>query len=119
MTYYRINQDEAKPTFEPVEIPEGDTEWLRACYDLIGCNQIEVATTHFKGLLLLVDEEGKLWDGWQSRINYVATLLHGGWRDPIVGDAILCREKDGDLIPPTDKDIDTLIRLFPDGQRPM
>lgn len=111
MTYWKINADTESRTFEPVELPEDSRGFLQACYDSLGCRLIEVAPTVIRGLVLIVDEEGKLFDGWQ--INQVATALHGVHGDPIAGSAILARAVDGDLLPPTDKDMERLRAFFP------
>lgn len=110
MTYWKINVDPAKPTFEPVEIPTESNGFLKACYRAIGCDYIEVTPTCIRGLVLIVDEEGKLKDNWQ--VNKVATILHA-LRDPIAGVAILAREDEADLIPPTEKDMERLRAFFP------
>lgn len=109
VTYWKINVDPPQPTFEPVEVAR-DSDFLRACYDAIGCDLIEVTPTVIRGLVLIVDEEGKLKDNWQ--VNKVATILHA-LRDPIAGVAILAREDEADLIPPTEKDMERLRAFFP------
>ncbi len=110
MTYYKINHDPAKPTFEAVDIPQETRGFLQACYEAIGCDLIEVTPTCIRGLVLIVDEEGKLKDGWQ--VNQVATILHA-LPDPIAGVAILAREDEADLLPPTEKDMERLKAFFP------
>lgn len=111
MTYWKINADPARPTFEPVEIPTESNGFLKACYRAIGCDYIEVTPTCIRGLVLIVDEEGKLKDNWQ--VNQVATAIHARYGDPIAGDAILAREDDADLLPPTEKDMERLRAFFP------
>lgn len=111
MTYYKINYDDSKPTIEPVELH--DETWLEDCYNAIDCQLIEVVPTAIRHLVLIIDEEGKLWDGWQKRINTVASIMNGSYDDFIVGNAILAREHEGELQPPTEKDMDFIRLCFP------
>lgn len=113
MPYLKINHDDSKPTFEEVELPEDPSAWLYACYDALGCSTIETAPTVLRGIVLVIDEEGKLWDGWQNRINKVASILYRSDWDPIVGDAILARVDGENLVPLTASDVDLLRRHFP------
>lgn len=116
MPYLKINHDDAKPTFEELDLPEEPRAWLDACYNALGCSTIQTAPSVLRGIVLVIDEEGKLWDGWQNRINKVASILYGSDWDPIVGDAILARV-DGEslvpnLVPLTSVDVDRLRRHF-------
>ena len=111
MKYWKINADPAKPTFEPVELPEDSRGFLLGCYDAIECRLIEVTPTCIRGLVLIVDEEGKLFDGWE--VNQAATAIHAIYGDPIAGDAILARRVNSDLLPPTEKDMERLRSFFP------
>lgn len=112
MPYLKINYDDAKPAFEELDLPEDVSAWLDACYQVIGCSLIETAPTVFRDLILVIDQEGKLWDGWQNRINTVASILYGSEWDPIVGDAILARVDGENLVPLTSDDVDRLKRHF-------
>lgn len=111
MPYLKINYDGAKPTFEKVYLPDDPRAWLDACYNALGCSTIQTAPTVIRGLVLVIDEEGKLWDGWQNRINKVASALYGSDWDPIVGDAILARVDGENLAPLTSDDVERL-RLY-------
>lgn len=112
MPYLKINHDDAKPTFEEVELPEDPRAWLDACYASLGCTTIATAPTVIRGILLVIDDEGKLWDGWENRINTVASILYGSEFDPIVGDAILARVDGENLVPLTPTEADILRRHF-------
>ena len=65
---------------------------------LIGIEWAEIVLTIIKGrsrtrdFCLIVDEVGKLKDGWQTRINNRASQFYRGtlFGDPIVGDVVLC-----------------------------
>ncbi len=112
MPYLKINQDDSKPTFEELYFPDEPRAWLDACYNALGCSTIETAPTVIRGIVLLIDESGKLWDGWHNRINKVASILYGLDWDPIVGDAILARVDGENLVPLTSDDVDRLRRHF-------
>ena len=112
MPYLKINHDDAKPIFEELNLPVEPRAWLDACYNAIGCSTIQTAPTVIRGLVLVIDDEGKLWDGWHSRINKVATVLYGSDWDFIVGDAILARVDGENLAPLTSDDVDRLKRYF-------
>ncbi len=111
MPYLKINYDDAKPTFEELYLPDQPSAWLDACYDAIGCSTIETTSTVIPDLVLVLDEEGKLWDGWRHRINKFATFLFGKVLDPIVGDAILARVDGENLVPLTSHDVDLVYLL--------
>lgn len=113
MPYLKINQDVSKPTFELIDLPDDPTAWLHACYDVLQCSTIATAPTVLRGILLVIDDEAKLWDGWQFRINNVASILYGSYLDSIVGDALLARVDGENLVPLTSDDIERLKRCFP------
>lgn len=111
MPWIKIPHDDSLPPLQIVQLPEdpnASTEWLSAVYDTIGCHCIEVASTLFPALVLILDESGKLRDGWERRINKIASILYGSPFDPIVGDVILCRRSGEDLTPITDQDLDRI-----------
>lgn len=115
MPYLKINYDDALPPFEEVELPEHSTEWLRSCYDLIGCSTIQTAPTIFNGLfkvVLILDDEAKLYDGWESRINKLATQLYNSDYDVIVGNVLLARVEGYDLVPLAHCEIDFVKRAL-------
>ena len=111
MPYLKINYDDTKPTFEKIYLPSDPRAWLDACYNAIGCSTIETTSTVIPDVVLVLDEEGKLRDGWQHCINRVATYLGGKVSDPIVGDAILARVDGENLVPLSFGDIDLVYRL--------
>lgn len=115
MPYLKINEDDALPLFEELDLPDEPRAWLHACYDALGCSTIETAPTVLQGIVLVIDDEGKLWDGWQNRINKVASILYGSDWDAIVGDAILARVEGENLVPLTSDDVDRLYRHFGKG----
>ena len=112
MSYLKINYDDAKPIFERVQLSENSVQWLDDVYNLIHCQSVEVVPTVIRGIYLIIDDEGKLYDDWCNRINTLATILYGSRSDVIVGDAILARRSGGDLLPLTDSDIDLITRYF-------
>lgn len=112
MPYLKINYDDSKPPFDELEFPDEPIAWLDACYAAIDCSTIQIVPTVLRGIVLVIDEEGKLWDDWWIRFNKIATLLHSCRYDPIVGDAILARLDGENLVPLTSLDIDRLRRHF-------
>ena len=112
MPYLKVNHDDSKPPFEELVLPDEPRAWLDACHNALGCSTIETAPTVLRGIVLVIDEEGKLWDGWQNRINKVASILYGSAWDSIVGDAILARVDGENLVPLTLDDVDRLRRHF-------
>ena len=112
MPYLKINQDNTKPMFEELALPDEPRAWLDACHNVLGCSIIETAPTILRGVVLVIDEEAKLFDGWQNRINKVASILYGSDFDFIVGDAILARVDGENLAPLTSHDVALLLRHF-------
>ncbi len=110
MPYLKIPFDSLR--LDPIDLPEDSREWLHACYDAIGCDCIEVASTFIPDLALIVDESGKCWDGWEDRINPLASILYGSPNDPIVGTAILARRVDPDIVPLTSEDVAIVRRIL-------
>ncbi len=104
MPYLKIFHDDAIfPPVQPVNLPKGSKKWLEAVYKELDCRWIETAPTVLRGIVLVVDEEGKMKDGWETRMNTIATRLYGNPFDEITGDAILCRVDGDDLAPLTDE----------------
>lgn len=112
MPYLKINHDDAKPIFESIDLPAEPRAFLHACYDVIGCESIQTVPTILRGILLVIDEEGKLKDGWYNRFNKVASNLYSLRCDIIVGDAILARVDGENLVPLTSKDIEIITSHF-------
>ena len=114
MPWLKINYDNALPVFEEVQMPDDDASmaFLDACYSIIECQSIEVVPTILPGVVLIIDEEGKLFDGWQKKINQVATVLYGSSCDCIVGNAIVCMQSGENLIPISSADAARLRSFF-------
>lgn len=112
MPWIQIHHDDSLPSLEVIDLPEQSSAWLRAVYRSIDCDCIEVASTVVPDLVLVLDESGKLRDGWERRINKIASILYGSPFDPIVGDVILCRRSGADLIPITDQDLERICRCL-------
>ena len=108
MPYLKINHDDSKPPFEELFLPDEPRAWLDACHNVLGCSTIETVPTVLRGIVLVVDGEAKLLDGWHIRINKIASTLYGPARDLIVGDAILSRVAGDKLVPLTSDDVDRL-----------
>ena len=106
MPYLKINYDDTKPLLEEIDLPKETEGFLESCYKAIGCDCIEVVPSRFTGLYLIIDENGKLKDGWSDRINTVASKLFGVWWDNIVGDAILAKASVSDLVPLNPLDVE-------------
>lgn len=65
---------------------KGRTFTLEELYELLHCEMVQVVVTR-SGMILIVDEEGKLRDKEQ---NFIATILYANPNDFIVGYAIYC-----------------------------
>lgn len=78
-----------------VELPDSrsDGAFLAAVHREIDCDMIEFVHLRFfhEHLCLMIDECGKLKDGWQERVNNVASLMYASGYDCIVGDGLLGR----------------------------
>ena len=85
-----------------VELPDshGNT-FLDAAHRELECGWIEFVYCRFQNLTLclLIDECGKLKDGWTNRINNVATLLYAPGIDCIIGNALLGKIVGEDVVP--------------------
>ena len=108
MPYLKINQDDAKPLFEELVLPDEPRAWVVACHNVLACSTIDIVRTVLRDIVLVVDGEAKLLDGWQNRINKVASTLYGPARALIIGDAILSRVAGDKLVPLTSDDVDRL-----------
>jgi hypothetical protein len=112
MPFLKILYDDSVfPPIQPIDIP--DEDFLACCYKHLDCSCIETAPTVLRGIVLVVDESGKCKEGWESKVNPIATVLYGSPVDCIVGNAILCRVSDYDLVPLTDEDCRIIDRHFP------
>lgn len=115
MAYLKIYYDNRQPTL--VDIPTEPHAFLEACYREIECDCIEVAPTRFDGIVLILDESGKLKEGCQDRVNLRATMLYsGGHIDPIVGNVLVGRVVSEDIVGLTDnlteQEVRALFRAF-------
>ena len=99
-------------TFRYVDLPDSfhdsDNPFLEACYRELNCDSIEIvrcspaANEVFCGgfeCVLIIDECGKLKEGFEDRINNVCTLLFAPGFDIIVGDALLGMRIGADVVP--------------------
>lgn len=76
----------------PYTWTDGDGIDLKQCYSIIGCSCIEQVRTVLPGIVLLVDESGRVKDPPQHH-NEIASHLYAGFLlglDDIVGPAIVC-----------------------------
>lgn len=68
----------------------GSNFTLAECYELIGCELIEVVyMSNHPSMILIVDEEGKFTN---KEFNKTATVLYDNYPDCIVGRAIYCKK---------------------------
>lgn len=92
-----IKVDGTKKTVTPRNKKNGFT--LDEIYELLGCSMIEhISVLNGKEEHMIVDEEGKLKEGWTERINAEATRIFdksygAGW-DVVVGDVLMCSSKE-------------------------
>lgn len=90
-----IKVDGTKTEVFPENKKRGFT--LKEAYKLMSCSMVELVGPMEDGRCMLVDEEGKLKEGWKSRINSEATRLFQtrfGAYDVIVGDVLLVTDKE-------------------------
>lgn len=99
---------------ESISLPEASGEWLDAVYAAIGCDCVEFVSSMINGVVMLVDESGKMKAGWEHRINYAASFLYAGFEygDPIVGDVIFAYRIGPDLFPLPDHYLEKLNYIF-------
>ena len=70
---------------------------LKEMYGILSCRLVEFVRTKNEDLMIL-DEEGKLRNNWRNNINNKATELYKyGEDDPIVGDVLICKDKDNEI----------------------
>lgn len=111
--YLKLNHDNStSTTFELIDLPEESGAWLRSVYDHLNIDILDVVPTVISGLFLVIDDMGKMYDGWEDRINSSASVLYGSPWDPIVGDAILCRRIGPELVPLSFQDVSYLEKFF-------
>lgn len=113
---------------KPVEIHEveSDVKFFNLARKLINAEWIEVVrccSTAFRYpgcriFTMLIDEVGKLREGWPERINWRASPAYSGFpMDPIVGDVVFCVEDwtsslEKDLFPLNLDEVDFLKFMF-------
>ena len=78
-----------------VDLPDSRSDglFLDAVLREIGCDWIEFVHVRFLGkeLCFMIDELGKLKDGWEDRVNHCGSLMYAPGVDCIVGDLLLGR----------------------------
>lgn len=80
-------------TLQRVSLPtdrEDSRAWLKAAYQEIECDLIEICPTRYPGIVLIIDEEGKMKD---SLLNDFASWLYNNPFDCIVGTALIASTK--------------------------
>lgn len=92
-----IKVDGTKKTVAPRDKNRGFT--LDEIYELLECSVIEhIAVSNGNQEHMIVDEEAKLKAGWTERVNVEATRIfnntYGAGRDVIVGDVLVCNNKE-------------------------
>lgn len=111
MPYLKLNYK--KPYVEEIDLPTDSSEFLKACYEHIGCSIIEVVRTRHPDWVLIVDDSGKLKFAWLDQINELASWLYPNPHDSIVGVALLGRIDGAEIVPLTKDDLVTLKSLLP------
>ena len=84
---YLVIHPDGKLTWE--EIPR--EQMLDRLHEIIGCSTVEQVRTMIRGIVLIVDESGRIKDPPQNH-NALASCLYYGWiagMDDIVGPAVL------------------------------
>ena len=110
------------------EVPEPDEDGcLDSIKKLIDIEWVEIVVTierldptTRRDFCLLVDEVGKLHEGWEQEVNFRASRLYAGslYGDPIVGDVVLCARQwtdsfgECDLSGLTDAEIAYFLRIY-------
>lgn len=84
------------------------TEWFA---EQIGCEWIEIVRPKGFDFVLVVDEEGLM---RPDKINPIASYIYGTMYHgkPIVGDALICMEKNGWMRPMSDQSAKQLAEKF-------
>lgn len=114
MSYIKINYDDlVYPALELIN-PESDSisDFLSMCHTHIDCDMIESTYTAWSDIFMIVDESGKLKDGWHRRINGVGTAIHGNIHDVIVGNCILAAVQHEDFVPLNESQLTRISRIF-------
>lgn len=81
------------------------TPFLDALYRELNCDSIEIVQMHgFRALLpgrpvIIIDECGKLKDGFEDRVNSLCSLFYAPGIDCIVGDALLGMQLGPEVVP--------------------
>lgn len=98
--------------YELIDLPQDTSAWLKAVYKHLECTTIDVASTILPGIVLVLDDNGKMTDDWPLKINEFASALYPSDWDPIVGNVILARRNASELEPLTDADLDALADFY-------
>ena len=81
------------------------TPFLDALHRELNCDSIEIVQMHgfrvfFPGRpVIIIDECGKLKDGFEDRVNGLCSLFYAPGIDCIVGDALLGMQQGPDVVP--------------------
>lgn len=87
---------------------------LDQLHDTIGCEMIEIVRSVFPGIVLIVDESGRIKRPPQQH-NELASLMYAGYLqglDDIVGPAVVCAEVGPDLVPLSQSQLDLLCEFY-------
>ena len=93
-----IKVDGTKKTVTPRNKQNGFA--LEEVYELLGCSMVQCVRVGEgrQARNMLMDEEGKLREGWLEKINETATEMfqttYGPGADVIVGDVLICNNKE-------------------------
>ena len=82
-----INSDSSIVDVFPKNKRKGFT--LKELYEIIGCEMVEVVSIPLEGMIMIVDEEGRLKEN--ARFNFAASIVS---QNTIFGNAVVCAEKD-------------------------
>lgn len=112
MAYLLITPHSSFVTVEKVDLPKDDHEFLHKCYELLQCDTIDIVPSINPEWKLIIDDNAKLYDGWEKNVNAFATLLYcDPLIDVIVGRVIVARQEGCDLVPLTEKDVKQIFKL--------
>ena len=109
MNYILLFTDH-KASPKRIDLPSDSKGFLHTCYSLLDCDLIEIVSTWVPDIVLIVDESGKLKDGWKP--NLLASMLYPNPFDPIAGTAIIARRSGPDIVPLLDSDISFLSDFY-------
>lgn len=109
MPYVLITPHRSFIAVEKVDLPKDDHEFLLKCYELLQCDTIDVVPCFRPDWRLIIDDNAKLFEGWENNVNVLATLLYcDPLVDVIVGRVIVARLQGCDLVPLTERDFELI-----------